>query len=125
MIAVYIVIALVITLPIVGYRYYSRGNAPGILLCVLIAVPSWFLGRLLPLAGGAVVGILLGMVVGQIWHVPEFFKPGIKESGKRVLQAAVVLLGFQMNLTQVHLQFVFVKKGRRKNQHCYLITFCD
>ena len=98
---IYILIALVITLPIVGHRYYSRGNAPGILLCVLIAVPAWFLGWLLPLAGGAVMGILLGIVVSQFWHIPQFFKPGIKESGKRVLQAAVVLLGFQMNLTQV------------------------
>ena len=101
MTAFYISIALLITLPITGYRYYSSNNLPGALLCLFIAVPAWFLGRLLPLAGGAVIGILLGMMISQFWRLPDALKPGIKETGKRMLQAAIVLLGFQMNLTQV------------------------
>jgi len=97
----YILIALLITLPITGPGYYSSKNLPGALLCLMIALPSWFLGRLLPVAGGPVIGIILGMLIAQIIHIPETFQPGTKETGKRILQTAVLLLGFQMNLTHV------------------------
>lgn len=39
--------------------------APGIGLCLAIAVPAWFLGRLFPIIGGAVIAILAGMVLGS------------------------------------------------------------
>ena len=101
MIVVYILIALLITLPITGVAYYSSKNLPGALLCFLIAIPAWLLGQWLPIAGGPVIGIMLGMLIAQFWRMPDSFKPGTKETGKRVLQTAIVLFGFQMNLVHV------------------------
>ena len=101
MIVLYILIALLVTLPITGLAYYKSKNLPGALLCFAIAVPAWLLGRWLPIAGGPVIGIMLGMLIAAFWRMPDSFKPGTKETGKRILQTAIVLFGFQMNLAHV------------------------
>ena len=38
---------------------------PGIMFCVILALPAWFLGNLFPLVGAPVFAILLGMVMGN------------------------------------------------------------
>lgn len=73
-------------------------NLKGILLCLLIAVPSWFLGKAFPVIGGAVIAILSGMVVTLFWKDKAGFEGGIKFTSKKVLQWAVILLGFGMDL---------------------------
>lgn len=35
----------------------------GILLCLVIAIPCWFLGKKFPIVGGPVFGIILGMMI--------------------------------------------------------------
>lgn len=37
-------------------------NGKGLLLCLAIAIPSWFAGKAFPIVGGAVIAILAGMV---------------------------------------------------------------
>ena len=74
---------------------------PGIAVCLAIAVPSWLLGKLVPVIGGSVFSILIGMIIALIWTPGETFKPGIGFTSKKVLQAAVVLLGFGLNLSVV------------------------
>ncbi|MEE1079065.1 MAG: YeiH family protein [Agathobacter sp.] len=73
----------------------------GFILCLVIAVPSWFLGKQMPLIGGPVISILLGMVVALFLKDRSQLEDGIKFTSKKVLQWAVVLLGFGMNLTVV------------------------
>ncbi len=73
----------------------------GILLCLLIAAPAWFLGRLVPVVGGPVFAILAGMVIALFFKQKESFAPGITFTSKKILQYAVVLLGFGMNLTDI------------------------
>ena len=36
---------------------FIRKNSKGILLCLLIAVPSWFAGKAFPIIGGPVIAI--------------------------------------------------------------------
>ena len=74
---------------------------PGMAVCLAIAVPSWLLGRLVSVIGGPVISILLGMVIALLWTPGETFKPGVGFTSKKVLQAAVVLLGFGLNLNVV------------------------
>lgn len=76
-------------------------KAKGIILCLLIAVPSWFLGKALPVVGGPVFGILAGMVVAGLWKNRAGFQPGIAYTSKKILQYAVILLGFGMNLSSI------------------------
>lgn len=70
----------------------------GIVLSLLIAVPSWFLGKLLPVVGGPVFAIIIGMVAAVCIKSKDSFSTGIKFCSKKVLQWAVILLGFGLDL---------------------------
>ena len=71
-----------------------KKNLPGIAVCLSIAIPSWLLGKLVPVIGGPVFSILLGMIIALLWTPGTVCKPGIGFTSKKILQAAVVLLGF-------------------------------
>lgn len=73
----------------------------GIILCAVLAVPCWFLGRLVPVVGAPVFAILLGMLVALVWPVEAAFKSGVGFVSKKVLQYAVILLGFGLNISVV------------------------
>lgn len=74
---------------------------PGLLLCLLLALPAWYLGRLFPIIGAPVFAILLGMLLALFYHHRDKTKEGISFTSKYILQTAVVLLGFGLNLTQI------------------------
>ena len=74
---------------------------PGLLLSLLLAALAFVLGRALPLVGGAVLGIVLGLLVRNALALPASTAPGIRFSAKYLLQAAVVLLGFGLDLRVV------------------------
>lgn len=76
-------------------------NGRGLLLCLVIAVPSWFLGKAFPIIGGAVIAILAGMVVTLFFKEKGAFEAGIKFTSKKILQWAVILLGFGLNLSVI------------------------
>lgn len=73
----------------------------GIILCAVLAVPCWFLGKLVPVVGAPVFAILLGMLVALVWPVQAAFKSGVGFVSKKVLQYAVILLGFGLNISVV------------------------
>lgn len=73
---------------------------PGLLLCALIALPAWLLGRAFPIIGSPVLGILFGMLIA-FWRRPEALNPGIAYTSKKILQLSIILLGFDMNLFNV------------------------
>lgn len=76
----------------------------GIFLCLSIAIPSFFLGRLIPVLGGPVFSILIGMIVACFIQRCSSFQPGISFTSKKILQFAVVLLGFGMNFIDILLK---------------------
>lgn len=73
----------------------------GVLLCLVIAVPSHLLGQMFPIIGGPVIAILAGMIISLFWKNKGVCAPGIRFTSKKVLQWAVVLLGFGLNLSVV------------------------
>lgn len=78
-----------------------KRRLPGLSLCISIAAVAWFLGEQMPLIGAPVFGIFIGMIVA-IWHSNrDMTAEGITFSSKIILQTAVVLLGFGLNLKQV------------------------
>ena len=62
----------------------------GILVCLLIAIPSWIIGKMFPVIGGAVIAILAGMIIAMFWNDKGKAEAGIKWTSKIVLQTAVV-----------------------------------
>ena len=78
-----------------------RKHLPGMAVCLAIAVPSWLLGKLVPVIGGPVFSIVIGMVIALLWTPGAACKPGVGFTSKKILQTAVVLLGFGLNLNVV------------------------
>lgn len=86
---------------------FFKNNGLGILLCIVIAGIATALGGLsigsfsLEIIGAPVFAILIGMIITLIF--PNFaikneLKYGIKFSSKKILQWAVIILGFSLNL---------------------------
>lgn len=80
---------------------FIKTNWIGIAVCLLVAVPSWFLGKLLPTVGGPVFSIVIGMLIALVWKEKGRADSGIKFTSKYILQSAVVLLGFGLNLNVI------------------------
>ena len=78
-----------------------KENYFGIFICLAIAIPSFLMGSLFPLIGGPIIAILLGMLISLFWTDKKSAEKGITWTSKFVLQSAVVLLGFGMNLNVV------------------------
>ena len=75
--------------------------APGIALCVLVAFAAYFIGRALPIVGGPIVAILLGVAIAALRRPSPALQPGLWFSSKMLLQAAIVLFGATLNLAEV------------------------
>ena len=90
-------------------------DLPGILVCLAIALPSWYLGKVFPLVGGAIIAIVAGMVITGFWTDKGIAQSGIKFTSKMILQTAVVLLGFGMNLNVI----LMTGKAIASNHHRY------
>ena len=84
-----------------------KDMAPGIGICLLIAAVAWLLGKWMPIIGGPVFAILIGMVLTLKITKKEGLQKGLAFTSKKILQYAVILLGFGMNLTEI------LEKGRQ------------
>lgn len=80
---------------------FLKKNGAGLLMCLVIAIPSWLLGKQFPIIGGAVIAILAGMVVTLLIKDKTKLEGGIKFTSRKILQWAVILLGFGMNLSVI------------------------
>lgn len=81
-----------------------KGYIFGILLCLAIAVPSWAVVKIFPaleVVGAPVISIVLGMIITMFIKNKTPFADGIKFTSKKILQYAVILLGFGLNLATI------------------------
>ena len=76
-------------------------RAPGLLLAAAIALAALGLGRLAQLIGGPVFGIVMGILVRNLFAPDGRFTPCIQFAGKQVLQWSIIALGFGLSLNQV------------------------
>ena len=67
----------------------------------MIALPCWWLGKRFPIVGGPVFAIVCGMIVTLFIRDRSTLQSGITFVSKKVLQYAVILLGFGMNLSVI------------------------
>lgn len=80
---------------------FIKNTWSGLLLCIIIAIPSWLLGKAFPIIGGPVIAIIAGMIITLFIKDKGKFESGIKFTSKKILQYAVILLGFGLNLSVV------------------------
>ncbi len=81
-----------------------KKNGKGILLCFLIASIAWNFVKYikgLEVIGAPVIAIIVGMLITLVWKQKEDFSEGIRFTSKKILQYAVIFLGFGLNITTV------------------------
>lgn len=72
---------------------------PGLALSMLIAFVAKTIEGLLPIhvIGASVIALFIGMIINHFWN-PQFLKPGIKYTSKKVLKFAIILLGASLSV---------------------------
>jgi uncharacterized integral membrane protein (TIGR00698 family) len=79
-----------------------RSILPGLLFAIALALVATGLGKLLPIIGGPVFGIVLGIVIGALCGKPRNAAAGLGFASKQILQWAIIALGGGLSLTQVY-----------------------
>lgn len=74
---------------------------PGISLALLIAIVAFYLGKLFPVIGAAVFGILIGIAIRNSIKMPEPALAGIIFTSKKILQFSIILLGGTLSFGQI------------------------
>ena len=74
---------------------------PGLLLCLIIAIACQILGKTFPIIGGPVFAVLTGMIITLFYQQKIKTQSGITYTSKKILQYAVILLGFGLNLSEI------------------------
>lgn len=75
----------------------SKENVIGVIISVLGAVAMMLLAPFVPVLNSVMLALLLGILVGNIFKLPEVLSPGLKYSGSKMLEVAIVLLAFGLN----------------------------
>ena len=81
-----------------------KKNFAGLVFCFAITIPAALLGTFAPVVGGPVFAMLIGMVIALFvkdGSLRTALEPGVKYTSKKILQYAVILLGFGMNLADI------------------------
>lgn len=83
---------------------FYKNKSKGVLLCLTIALPIWFLVKSIPqleVIGAPIIAIIVGMILATMTKDKTVIQEGISFTSKKILQYAVILLGFGLNLTTV------------------------
>lgn len=76
-------------------------NWAGLSVCLVISIVSWYLGSFFPVVGAPVFAIFIGMMLHHFLTSYKQLDAGLTYSSKKLLQYAVILLGFGLNISQV------------------------
>ena len=78
-----------------------KAQAAGIWACAALALIATFAGHFLPLIGAPVIAIVLGVAIRAYRPLPAALAPGVTFTGKKVLQAAIIVSGFGLSFLTV------------------------
>ena len=70
-------------------------------MVAMVVAPAMLLGAWVPVVGGAVSALLLGLALSAFGIPREQDRPGIRYAQGPILRASVVMLGFGLSLAQV------------------------
>jgi uncharacterized integral membrane protein (TIGR00698 family) len=74
---------------------------PGLSLALMISLAALFLGKMFPIIGAAVFGIVIGIIIRNSMKMPEPTIPGIIFTSKKILQLSIILLGGTLSFGQI------------------------
>ena len=76
--------------------------ALGVGICFAVAALSVLLERLIPgeLLGASIIALFMGTFINSFFH-PDWMKPALKFTSKKILKAAIVLLGASLSINTI------------------------
>ena len=74
----------------------------GLLICFSVAAASVLLERLIPgeLLGASIIALFMGTIINSFFH-PQWIKPALKFTSKRILKVAIILLGASLSVSTI------------------------
>ena len=71
----------------------------GIVICFAVASVSVLLEELIPggLLGASIIALFMGTIINSFFH-PKWIKPALKFTSKKILKAAIILLGASLSV---------------------------
>ncbi len=74
----------------------------GILICFLVAGLSVFIEKIVPgdILGASIVALFMGTIINSFFH-PEWIKPALKFTSKKILKFAIILLGASLSMNVI------------------------
>ena len=74
----------------------------GVAICFAVASVSILLEKLIPggLLGASIIALFMGTIINSFFH-PAWIKPALKFTSKRILKAAIVLLGASLSVSTI------------------------
>ena len=74
----------------------------GVVICFAVAGVSVLLEELLPggLLGASIIALFMGTIINSFFH-PAWIKPALKFTSKKILKAAIILLGASLSVSTI------------------------
>ena len=74
----------------------------GVSICFAVAALSVFAEKLIPgeLLGASIIALFMGTIINSFFH-PAWMKPALKFTSKKVLKAAIILLGASLSVNTI------------------------
>ena len=74
----------------------------GIAICFAIAALSVLAEKMIPgeLLGASIIALFMGTIINSFFH-PAWMKPALKFTSKKVLKAAIILLGASLSVSTI------------------------
>ena len=71
----------------------------GIAICFALAAVSVVLEEVIPggILGASIIALFLGTIINSFFH-PDWIKPALKFTSKRILKVAIILLGASLSV---------------------------
>lgn len=73
----------------------------GILSVVIPSIAIYFLAGYIPLLNSVMLGLLVGILVGNLFELPENLDTGLKYAGSKLLEVSIVLLAFGISASSL------------------------
>lgn len=74
----------------------------GVAICFGVAAVSVFLEEIIPggLLGASIIALFMGTIINSFFH-PDWIKPALKFTSKRILKIAIILLGASLSINTI------------------------
>ena len=74
----------------------------GVAICVVVSVLAIMIEKLIPgdILGASIIALFLGTIINSFFH-PDWIKPALKFTSKKVLKLSIILLGASLSVSTI------------------------